>query len=335
MEFTTPVNISTDKKAESISIFVTPHQPAPGKTESAKNYRLPPEGVTREGSWFDTASRNVEIVELVKGLEDEPATVEQQALLAQYTGFGAGDIRNKLFPTGHWQEDRWRELKERLQAVLGKEELAALKKSTQYAHYTPVWLVQEIWEALERFGFNGGQVLDPGMGNGLFAMCLPADVQATYTGIEMEPMTALVAQKLLPESNVLCADYTNQKLPDGFFDAVVGNPPYLNRPVTADPVYAKKRFSLHDYFFAKSMDKLKPGGLLAFLSSVFTLDKKDGKLRKWLTERADLLAAVRLPEGTFWENAGTKVVADVVFLRKRREGECGNGVEWLELAELE
>lgn len=220
--------------------------------------------------------------------------------------------------------------------MLSPEEVATAFQSTQYAHYTSEPMIRAIWSGLQRLGFKGGNILEPGMGTGLFAVASPSEVmeKSKYTGVEMDKATARIARHLLPESNILNADFVKQKLPDNFFDLAIGNPPFSATKILDDPAYKKYRFLLHDYFFAKSLDKVRPGGLLVFVTSKGTMDKADDKARNFMAERADLLGAVRLPQIAFKQNAGTEVVTDVLFLRKRQPGEAAGGEAWLGRAEV-
>lgn len=314
---------------------------------SGLNYNAPVGALARTGSWKETAARNLDIIELSKRLDAEKraATPEKQTLLAQYVGWGPADIRNKLFPSTNSSRREinpyavspdWRPLAERAAEMLSPEEVATAFQSTQYAHYTSEPMIRAIWSGLQRLGFKGGNILEPGMGTGLFAVASPSEVmeKSKYTGVEMDKATARIARHLLPESNILNADFVKQKLPDNFFDLAIGNPPFSATKILDDPAYKKYRFLLHDYFFAKSLDKVRPGGLLVFVTSKGTMDKADDKARNFMAERADLLGAVRLPQTAFKQNAGTEVVTDVLFLRKRQPGEAAGGEAWLGRAEV-
>lgn len=314
---------------------------------SGLNYNAPVGALARTGSWKETAARNLDIIELSKRLDTEKraATPEEQTLLAQYVGWGPADIRNKLFPSTNSSlreinpyavSPDWRPLAERAAEMLSPEEVATAFQSTQYAHYTSEPMIRAIWSGLQRLGFKGGNILEPGMGTGLFAVASPSEVmeKSKYTGVEMDKATARIARHLLPESNILNADFVKQKLPDNFFDLAIGNPPFSATKILDDPAYKKYRFLLHDYFFAKSLDKVRPGGLLVFVTSKGTMDKADDKARNFMAERADLLGAIRLPQTAFKQNAGTEVVTDVLFLRKRQPGEAAGGEAWLGRAEV-
>lgn len=319
---------------------------------SALDYRPSVADLARSGSWRDTAARNVAIIELALKIESEnrAATIPEQAQLAKYVGFGAGEIRNALFPVPSAyarQQDRqrliwpnlvapaWKDLAERLDK-LPRTWQESILQSTQYAHYTSAPVIQAIWNGVQRLGFTGGRVLEPGMGIGSFNMLMPDVLHDTsrYTGIEFDGPTALIARLLSPEQNMLHDDFIKRRVPKDYFDLAIGNPPFSATKIVSDPEYAKQNFALHDYFFAKSIDRVRPGGLLVFVTSRYTMDKASDKARKYLSDRADLVGAVRLPQTAFAGNAGTSVVTDVLFLRKRLPGEAPTGVAWNGLGEL-
>jgi adenine-specific DNA methylase len=169
------------------------------------------------------------------------------------------------------------------------------------------------------------------MGIGHFFTAAPDEIaeHSTYTGVELDQFTAKIAKYLLPQENVIQGDFTKQAFPDGFFDVAIGNPPFAATKMLNDPAYKKLRLSLHNYFFVKSLDKVRPGGLLAFITSRYTMDALDPKQREFMADRADLVGAIRLPQTAFKENAGTEVVTDVLFFQRRMPGAEPGGVEWL------
>lgn len=315
----------------------------------SRNFIVPAGGLTREGSWLESGQRNVEAMALALKLEaeDRLATPEEQAILSRYVGFGSTELANKLFPSAAGdarsynpaaiQSPAWRALGEKLKATLSSEQLGTVMKSTQYAHYTAEPVTRAIWGAVERMGFKGGKVFEPGMGHGAFPMTAPASIKdaIAYTGVEMDHLTALIGRQLMQGGLVLRADFTKQKLPNDSFDMVIGNPPFSQTVITADPDYRRYRFMLHDYFFAKALDKLRPGGVLAFVTSAGTMNKGSEKARQYMADRADLLGAVRLPDTAFAQNAGTDVVTDVIFLRKRLPDEAPAGESWMGLEEVQ
>lgn len=315
----------------------------------SRNFIVPAGGLTREGSWLESGQRNVEAMALALKLEaeDRLATPEEQAILSRYVGFGSTELANKLFPSAAGdarnynpaaiQSPAWRALGEKLKATLSSDQLATVMKSTQYAHYTAEPVTRAIWGAVERMGFKGGKVFEPGMGHGAFPMTAPPSIKdaIAYTGVEMDHLTALIGRQLMQGGLVLRANFTKQKMPNDSFDLVIGNPPFSQTVITADPDYRRYRFMLHDYFFAKALDKLRPGGVLAFVTSAGTMNKGSEKARQYMADRADLLGAVRLPDTAFAQNAGTDVVTDVIFLRKRLPGEAPSGESWMGLEEVQ
>lgn len=308
---------------------------------SVTNYRIQPGELKREGSWRATAERNIGIVELVKKItaEGRQATPEERAQLAKFTGWGASEIANGVFPDkyGRYKDETWRKLGERLQAALTPEEYAQARRTTQYAHYTSESVIRSIYDGLQRLGVAGGTLLEPGMGIGHFNGLMPDGMAANtrYTGIEYDTITGNIAKLLYPASNVIVGDYTRTNLPKDFFDAAIGNPPFNDVPILSDPEYKSRRPMLHDYFFMKTIDRVKPGGVLVFVTSKGTMDKVSDKSRKYLAERANLLGAVRLPQTAFKDNAGTEVVTDVIFLQKRGPGIADNGMQWLGTKEVQ
>lgn len=318
--------------------------------EGKRDYITPEGSLTRQGSWRETARTNLDILELVKRLDAEGrlATPEEQALLVKFTGWGASEIANNLFPGATYgtpgnrsiqprhARQGWEELAQRAADLFTPEELETALASTQFAHYTSEAIIRGVWDALNQFGFTGGSILEPGMGVGLFASAAPRSVmqKSRYTGIERDKMTAAIAKQVLQRQAVLEADFVKQKLPKNFFDVAIGNPPFAQITILDDPNYKKYRFLLHDYFFAKSIDSVRPGGLLVFVTSHGTMDKGNDTMRKYIGERADLLGAIRLPQTAFKQNAGTEVVTDVLFLRKRLKDQPPAGEQWLGRADV-
>lgn len=225
---------------------------------------------------------------------------------------------------------KWLALRDRLKAAMTEEEWTTAARSTQYAHYTGKEVVDELWRAVGNMGFKGGLVLEPGAGNGVFPGRIPVEMGAnsSYTGIEFDGLTGAILKHLQPDERILVESYIDTQLPDNFYDVAIGNPPFSATRIVSDPRYKKQAFALHDYFFAKTMDKVKPGGLMVFVTSRYTMDKQGDKARNYLAERADLLGAIRLPETAFKKNAGTEVVTDILFLRKKVPGEVFEGYKW-------
>lgn len=313
-------------------------------TVKAKNHVISSADTSKQPSWQKVAERNVSIIELLKNLDSEnrQATSEEQSLLAEYAGWGASEVANGIFPnpdTGKYKSDSWQALGEKLKSLLTDSEYDTARRTTQYAHYTPPVLVNGIYKALEGFGFKGGQVLEPASGIGVFNGLMPSKLanSSSYVGLELDPITGRIAQQLYPESSMRIDDYIKAKLPDNHFDVAVGNPPFAGISVDykgAGKNSTKQSMQLHDYFFAKTLDKLKPGGVMAFVTSKGTMDKKGSSVREYLAEQADLIGAIRLPQTAFKENAGTEVVTDIIFLRKRHEGEQPSDTAWVSVKSI-
>lgn len=304
----------------------------------ATDYAIPPRDESaKQSSWFEIGERNVEIIELVQQLESEGrhATPDEQALLADYKGWGSSKIEIFPHPTKGYSSPRWEALGEKLKSLLTDSEYATARRTTQYAHYTPPSIVNGIYAALEQFGFKGGQVFEPASGIGVFNGLMPRDMasKSHYVGVELDPMTALIAKHLYPLSDMSMGDYTKVKLPDNHFDVAVGNPPFADISYSYGAGKNKKPYLIHDYFFAKTLDKLKPGGVMAFVTSKGSMDKTNSAARDSFAEQADLIGAIRLPNTAFKDEAGTAVVTDIIFLRKRLPNEVSNGVKWTDSKE--
>ena len=290
----------------------------------------------------------MEAVQIVHRLEEENRgpTPEEQAILVQFTGWGPGEIRNALFPhnsdpglgynTWAVRGEGWKDIAEAMKALFTEEDWKTVLRSTQYAHYTSEPIIRSIYAGLERMGFTGGSIVEPGAGSGLFAALMPEGIyrNSKYLGIELDGFSAKIAQAINPSQTIKANDFKKQKLPKDFFDLAIGNPPFANLVVKEDPAYRKQKFMLHDYFFAKTIDSVRPGGLLVFVTSNGTMDKKDTVAREYLRERADLLGAIRLPNTAFKKNANTEVTTDVIFLRKRSPGQAPAGENWTDIAEI-
>jgi N12 class adenine-specific DNA methylase/predicted ABC-type ATPase len=219
---------------------------------------------------------------------------------------------------------KWAELRDRIKAALTPEEWKEASRSTQYAHYTSKQVVKAMWDTLERMGFKGGSIIEPGAGIGVFPGIMSSAManSSIYTGIEFDSVTGGILKQLFPDERIRVESFVDSQLPKNFYDVAAGNPPFNNTAILADPAYKKHAFALHDYFFAKTIDSVKPGGLVMFVTSRYTMDKLNDKARAYLAERADLVGAIRLPQTAFKKNAGTDVVTDVLFLRKKVEGEA-------------
>ena len=289
--------------------------------------------------WKGRARDNIEAIRMAAAIErdNRPATGEEQARLIRFVGFGASELANGAFRRPGEASFRagWEEIGADLEDAVGEGEHASLARCTQYAHFTPEVIVRVIWAGLERLGWRGGRVLEPGIGTGLFPALMPRAFRSVsrVTGVELDPVTARIARLLQPRARILTGDFARTELAANF-DLAIGNPPFSDRTVRSDRAYRSLGLRLHDYFIARSIDLLKPGGLAAFVTSSGTLDKADGTAREHIAKSADLVAAIRLPEGSFRADAGTDVVVDVLFFRKRKAGDPRGDTIWLDLAEV-
>ncbi|AOX18539.1 hypothetical protein A0U89_14715 (plasmid) [Kozakia baliensis] len=263
--------------------------------------------------------------------EQRNATEAEQAALMKFTSFGAGELANNLFPHGGDAFPKgWEVLGVELHRVTTEDERRALARSTQYAHYTPEWLVRALWTVVTAMDFRGGVVLEPGCGSGMFMALRPGTLEGkiAFTAIENDPVTARIARQLFPNQWIRQEDFTRADLSERY-ELVIGNPPFSSRTVRGPDALGRLGLSLHDYFIARSISRLKPGGIGVFVTSRYTLDKKDETARRKLAEDADLLGAVRLPAGVMNDDAGTEVVIDVLVFRRRAIGDLPGETAWL------
>ena len=257
-------------------------------------------------------ARNIEAIRTLFKLEEEHrgATAEEQQVLSQYVGWGG---LADAFDSG---KDSWAKEYVELKGLLSEDEYAAARSSTLNAHYTSPTVIHGIYGAVERMGFRSGNILEPSMGVGNFFGMLPDTMQdSRLYGVELDSITGRIAKMLYPQADITVAGFETTDRRD-FYDLAVGNVPFGNYKV-ADKAYNKFGFSIHNYFFAKAIDQVRPGGVVAFVTSRYTMDSKDSTARKHMAERADLLGAIRLPNNAFRANAGTDVVSDIIFLQKR------------------
>nr|MDA8253330.1 lactate dehydrogenase [Rhodospirillales bacterium] len=287
--------------------------------------------------WPARARDNIAAITLSKALEQSgrAPTPDEQARLLRFVGFGATELAQTCFrrPGEDAFRSGWQDLGAALEAAVTAEEYAALQRATQYAHYTPETIIRALWRAAGRLGFAGGRVLEPGMGTGLFFALLPAPLREAcrLTGIEYDPVTARIARLVHPAARVRCEDYTRSTVA-GRFDLVIGNPPFSDRVVRADPTTRSLGLRLHDYFIARSIARLRPGGLALFVTSTGTMDKGGTAAREHIAGMADLVGAVRLPESSLRASAGTDVVIDVLVFQRRGPGHSPAGAAWIDLA---
>ena len=274
-------------------------------------------------------ARNIEAIRTLFKLEEEHrgATAEEQQVLSQYVGWGG---LADAFDSG---KDSWAKEYVELKGLLSEDEYAAARSSTLNAHYTSPTVIHGIYGAVERMGFRSGNILEPSMGVGNFFGMLPDTMQdSRLYGVELDSITGRIAKMLYPQADITVAGFETTDRRD-FYDLAVGNVPFGNYKV-ADKAYNKFGFSIHNYFFAKAIDQVRPGGVVAFVTSRYTMDSKDSTARKHIAERADLLGAIRLPNNAFKANAGTEVVSDIIFLQKR-DRPIDREPTWVQLGKTE
>ncbi|NSZ09746.1 DEAD/DEAH box helicase family protein [Agrobacterium tumefaciens] len=333
-----------------------PEPPPPAPASAMRPVGVPAPGARKQGdrgnfyfedgedrglaaSWKERARLNIAAILSADQLEKLaiPATREQQKRLIRFTGFGAGELANGIFrrPGEIDFRDGWDDLGSSLETAVSESDYSSLSRCTQYAHFTPEFIIRAMWAGLQRMGWRGGRVLEPGIGTGLFPALMPEEYRDTsyVTGIELDPVTARVARLLQPKARIVTSDFARTDL-SAIYDLAIGNPPFSDRSVRSDRAYRSLGLRLHDYFIVRSIDLLKPGALAAFVTSSGTMDKADITAREHIAKSADLIAAVRLPEGSFRRDAGTDVVVDILFFRKRKAGEPEGDQAWLDVDEV-
>ena len=274
-------------------------------------------------------ARNIEAIRTLFKLEEEHrgATAEEQQVLSQYVGWGG--LADAFDPS----KDSWAKEYAELKGLLSEDEYAAARSSTLNAHYTSPTVIRAIYDAVERMGFQSGNILEPSMGVGNFFGMLPTSMaDSRLYGVELDSITGRIAKKLYPQADITVAGFETTDRRD-FYDLAVGNVPFGQYKVN-DKAYNKLGFSIHNYFFAKAIDQVRPGGVVAFVTSRYTMDSKDSTARKHMAERADLLGAIRLPSNAFRANAGTDVVSDIIFLQKR-DRPIDHEPDWVQLGKTE
>ena len=304
---------------------VEAEHPAP---EPAGNFHITDDHLG-EGGAKQKYARNIEAIRTLFKLEEEHrgATAEEQQVLSQYVGWGG---LADAFDPG---KDNWAKEYAELKGLLSEDEYAAARSSTLNAHYTSPTVIRSIYDAVERMGFHSGNILEPSMGVGNFFGMLPDTLQdSRLYGVELDSITGRIAQKLYPQADITVAGFETTDRRD-FYDLAVGNVPFGQYKVN-DKAYNKLGFSIHNYFFAKAIDQVRPGGVVAFVTSRYTMDSKDSTARKHIAERADLLGAIRLPNNAFRANAGTDVVSDIIFLQKR-DRPADIEPDWVQLGKTE
>ena len=274
-------------------------------------------------------ARNIAAIRTLFQLEQEHrgATAEEQEVLSQYVGWGG--LADAFDPN----KENWSAEYTQLKELLSEDEYAAARASTLNAHYTSPTVIRSIYDAVERMGFHSGNILEPSMGVGNFFGMLPNTMQdSRLYGVELDSITGRIAKKLYPQADITVAGFETTDRRD-FYDLAVGNVPFGQYKVN-DKAYNKLGFSIHNYFFAKAIDQVRPGGIVAFVTSRYTMDSKDSTARKHMAERADLLGAIRLPNNAFRANAGTDVVSDIIFLQKR-DRPIDHEPDWVQLGKTE
>lgn len=266
-----------------------------------------------EGTQKEKVRRNIEAIKLLHKLEDENrlANKEEQEILSKYVGWGGlPDVFDE-------NKDNWSKEYNELKEILTDDEYKSARASTLTAFYTPPIVINAIYNALKNMGVEQANILEPSCGTGNFLGMLPQEMQSSKLyGVELDSISGKIAKQLYQKANIKVQGYEKADLPDSFFDIAIGNVPFGDFKVN-DKRYDKNNFLIHDYFFAKTLDKVRPGGVIAFITSKGTMDKASPEVRKYLAQRADLLGAIRLPDNTFTKNAGTKVTSDIIFLQKR------------------
>ena len=294
----------------------------------AGNFRITDDHLG-EGGAKQKYARNIEAIRTLFKLEQEHrgATAEEQQVLSQYVGWGG---LSDAFDPG---KDSWAKEYTELKGLLSEDEYAAARSSTLNAHYTSPVVIRAIYDAVEKMGFKSGNILEPSMGVGNFFGMLPDGMaDSRLYGVELDSITGRIAKMLYPQADITVAGFETTDRRD-FYDLAVGNVPFGQYKVN-DKAYNKLGFSIHNYFFAKAIDQVRPGGVVAFVTSRYTMDSKDSTARKHMAERADLLGAIRLPNNAFRANAGTDVVSDIIFLQKR-DRPIDHEPDWVQLGKTE
>ena len=291
--------------------FDEPEHDPPEPLPPAENFRIMDDDLGKGGA-KEKFWRNIKAIATLKQTEAEGrnATPEEQHILSQYVGWGG--LADAFDP----DKAGWRAEYDELKGVLSPEEYAAARASTLNAHYTSPTVIRAIYDAVENMGFQTGNILEPSMGVGNFFGMLPESMESSRLyGVELDSITGRIAKQLYPKADITVAGFETIDRRD-FFDLAIGNVPFGQYQVN-DRAYNKLGFSIHDYFFAKTLDQVRPGGVIAFVTSRYTMDKQSPEVRKYIAQRAELLGAIRLPNNAFKANAGTEVVSDIIFLQKR------------------
>lgn len=322
--------LATQEKAQAAQEKAQISLKETSETEVLKrNYRFTNADEGQNFSPKERFKRNIEAIKLLKTLEQEKrlADESEQEILAQYVGWGG------LSEAFDETKTAWRNEYIELKNLLSAEEYKAARESALTAFYTPQAVITAIYQGLANLGFTNGNILEPSCGVGNFFGVLPESMSASRLyGVELDKISGHIAQMLYQKANIQIQGFERTDFSDNFFDAAIGNVPFGQFKVQ-DKRYDKENFLIHDYFFAKALDKVRPNGVAAFVTSKGTLDKENPKVRKYLAQRAELLGAIRLPNNTFAKNAGTEVTADIIFLQKRERFIAEPEAEWLKIGE--
>lgn len=286
----------------------------PAEPQEKHDFRITEDTELGAGGLKTKFRDNIAAIETLKKIERENrlATPDEQQILAKYVGWGG---LSQAFDSGN---GAWTNEYKQLRALLTDDEYKAAAESTLNAHYTSPEVIGAMYKALDNFGFESGNVLEPSMGVGNFFGCLPEKMRGSKLyGVELDSITGRIAKQLYQTADIQINGFEKTDFPDNFFDAAIGNVPFGNYGIS-DARYNKENFLVHDYFFAKTLDKVAPGGVVAFITSKGTLDKANPKVREYLAKRADLIGAIRLPNNAF-KGANTEVTSDIIFLQKREK----------------
>ena len=320
-------------RREKVSPFVL-HPEIP--SSERHNFRITDDHLG-EGGAKTKFKNNVAAIRTLKEIEfdDRLATPEEQEILSRYVGWGG------LPQAFDENNEQWADEFAELYGLLSPEEYEAAKATTLNAHYTSPTVIKAIYQAVENMGFRTGNVLEPSCGIGNFFGLVPESMKdSKLFGVELDSITGRIAQQLYQQNSIAVQGFEDTELPDSFFDLAIGNVPFGSYSLH-DKRYDKHHFLIHDYFFARTLDKVRPGGLIAFVTSKGTMDKQNPNVRKYIAERAELIGAIRLPNNAFYANAGTQVTTDIIFLQKREKlidvsmPEADSGLEWLHLGQTE
>lgn len=297
-------------------------QKTTAELRNQRNYHISDEEAEQigKGGEITKIKGNLDALETLKKIQSEgreTATPEEQNALAKYVDFGGlvGMLQNQWDP-------KWAPHYKRFTGILSRDEIQEIRETLPNTHYTSLQMVDWMWDAMKRMGFRGGRILEPGMGIGNFYGRMPKAIgnKSELFGVERNPLTGQMAKLLYPDAKIIVKPFQQFVVPDNSMDAIIGNVPFQDFDVTDDPLYRKLKLNLHNYFIVKSLDKLRPGGIASLITSRYTMDNTTGKgqrAREEMAKRADLIAAIRLPNKAFKGNAGTEVVADLLVFRKR------------------